>query len=412
MTELKRDNTSELIISFETNPGKKKVQNKANLGPALLKSHSLSIKIKDADLISEEDDFEGEDDHMHTISVCEESNSYFSNHPHNFDEMGSYAGKPRTAKKYNRKEKSLGELCKKFIYLYGSHDYCIIALDECTQTLGVERRRIYDIINILESFNVLSRLAKNQYEWRGVSQIQVSISKMKSMDENDEFACPTNKRKKKKKSLGILCESFIKQFLTWRSKISLEQAARRISDGQIEDSKLKTKVRRLYDIANVLAALNLIKKSSLDTRKPAFEWVGESGLMHFMDEMDQHFEKHPTKTTSIIKSGSFTQQVEQVKVSNLNDIHNSKISSGYQKSGCENEDTFNPYSGATKETAEESKSGSPREKNSGTELSSELAELLERLSLNPFTHPVYKPTPIYPINHFLTNPCSVSSTIN
>lgn len=69
----------------------------------------------------------------------------------------------------------------------------------------------------------------------------------------------------------------------------MEQAARRISDDQIDESKLKTKVRRLYDIANVLAALNLIEKTSLETRKPAFKWVGESGLRIFIQEMEQHF---------------------------------------------------------------------------------------------------------------------------
>ena len=92
-------------------------------------------------------------------------------------------------------------------------------------------------------------------------------------------------RKGNKKSLGILCESFIKQFLYWRATITLEQAARRISD-KIDESKLKTKVRRLYDIANVLAALNLIEKTSLETRKPAFKWVGESGLQLFIEEME------------------------------------------------------------------------------------------------------------------------------
>jgi E2F/DP family winged-helix DNA-binding domain len=57
---------------------------------------------------------------------------------------------------------------------------------------------------------------------------------------------------KKDKSLGILCSQFIGLFVTWKRVISLEEAAREISQKDIEDQKLKTKIRRLYDIANVL----------------------------------------------------------------------------------------------------------------------------------------------------------------
>lgn len=76
---------------------------------------------------------------------------------------------------YNRKEKSLGELCRRFLYYYGIEGKGVLYLDQCTKELGVERRRIYDIINILESFGVIRRRAKNEYHWRGIDWIIHSI---------------------------------------------------------------------------------------------------------------------------------------------------------------------------------------------------------------------------------------------
>lgn len=44
-------------------------------------------------------------------------------------------------------------------------------------------------------------------------------------------------------------------------------------------NKLKTKVRRLYDIANVLTSLNVIAKVHLKpARRPAFQWLGIDGI--------------------------------------------------------------------------------------------------------------------------------------
>jgi transcription factor E2F7/8 len=59
--------------------------------------------------------------------------------------------------------------------LYGKNENDLLYLDSCTKELAVERRRIYDIINILESFNVIRRKAKNAYEWKGIGRLVASI---------------------------------------------------------------------------------------------------------------------------------------------------------------------------------------------------------------------------------------------
>ena len=47
---------------------------------------------------------------------------------------------------------------------------------------------------------------------------------------------------------------------------------------------MKTKVRRLYDIVNVFKSLRLVKKITLNTKKPGFKWLGVENLKEFIKE--------------------------------------------------------------------------------------------------------------------------------
>ena len=81
---------------------------------------------------------------------------------------------------------------------------------------------------------------------------------------------------RREKSLGLLSQKFVQLFLVSRARVvSLESAARTLLGSCVDQAKLKTKVRRLYDIANILSSLRLIEKTHLaDSRKPAFRWLG------------------------------------------------------------------------------------------------------------------------------------------
>lgn len=63
-----------------------------------------------------------------------------------------------------------------------------------------------------------------------------------------------------------------------------------MSPSEGEASKLlKTKVRRLYDIANILTSLSLIEKVHTVNRKPAFKWLGPDSCCATMREFRDHY---------------------------------------------------------------------------------------------------------------------------
>lgn len=89
------------------------------------------------------------------------------------------------------------------------------------------------------------------------------------------------KGSRREKSLGVLSQKFVRLFLNAENGVvSLETAARRLMEGDVnDDGQLKTKIRRLYDIANILTSLGLIEKTHTadGSRKPAFKWTYPTG---------------------------------------------------------------------------------------------------------------------------------------
>ncbi|CAN1772346.1 Transcription factor E2FA [Linum perenne] len=67
-----------------------------------------------------------------------------------------------------RYDSSLGLLTKKFVNLIKDAEDGIIDLNKAAETLEVQKRRIYDITNVLEGIGLIEKTLKNRIRWKGV----------------------------------------------------------------------------------------------------------------------------------------------------------------------------------------------------------------------------------------------------
>jgi transcription factor E2F3 len=72
-----------------------------------------------------------------------------------------------TAKKQTRVENSLAQLTKRFVELVLSAPDRSLDLNFAAQTLMVQKRRIYDITNVLEGISLIEKTSKNRVRWIG-----------------------------------------------------------------------------------------------------------------------------------------------------------------------------------------------------------------------------------------------------
>ncbi|MEQ2265645.1 hypothetical protein XENORESO_010513 [Xenotaenia resolanae] len=83
---------------------------------------------------------------------------------------------PRTPKSPHEKTRydtSLGLLTKKFVDLLAQSSDGVLDLNLAAETLQVQKRRLYDITNVLEGIHLIKKKSKNNIQWMGCSLLEV-----------------------------------------------------------------------------------------------------------------------------------------------------------------------------------------------------------------------------------------------
>ncbi|KAK6738160.1 hypothetical protein RB195_020334 [Necator americanus] len=246
----------------------------------------------------------------------------------------------------SRKEKSLGLLCQRFLIAMNEETRTSMTrevhLETVARKMNVEKRRIYDIVNVMEALDAMSKTNKSYYRWHGleglpklmadlqkeaveerlpervlrVEQAMCSFTELSpgsrkagtkeivgtligeddapsssnlSCDHNNSFQSSEKRSRvdgrdrQGRNSLAQLCRRFLMVLLSNPKntrRVSLDVASTvLIKDPETEgfEPPSRSRCRRLYDIANVLVALGLIKKVHylFGTKKiPLFVYCG------------------------------------------------------------------------------------------------------------------------------------------
>ncbi|KAH8090162.1 hypothetical protein JL720_6472 [Aureococcus anophagefferens] len=81
--------------------------------------------------------------------------------------MASEGGAPTPTQESTRYDSSLGLLTKRFVALIKDAPGGILDLNQAATQLEVQKRRIYDITNVLEGIGLIEKRTKNNIAWKG-----------------------------------------------------------------------------------------------------------------------------------------------------------------------------------------------------------------------------------------------------
>ena len=199
---------------------------------------------------------------------------------------------PRKRNCSTRDSKGLHQMSRALIRLLSNNPAEHFPLDSICTQIQVEKRKIYDLINILTSIWMIERISKGVYKWLGTGSILNFLNSLPAFD-----TLPDNL--KAEKSLSSMCYCFL-SFMKSSLESSIENAAESLTRSQpatkpVNSITFRSKIRRLYDISKILATVGLIENLS-ENKKPIMKWVGPENMLKVLNEISNSVEEIPIGT--------------------------------------------------------------------------------------------------------------------
>ncbi|KAJ7518769.1 hypothetical protein O6H91_20G007500 [Diphasiastrum complanatum] len=200
---------------------------------------------------------------------------------------------------------SLNALCERLFELCASRKESVYPLKHVANTLGTRKKRINEIIDVLEIVKVVQQQGKERFIWLGSSQIGGALESLKIPD-----YVKISLLKSKTGLSGVdnvmkdLSQKFIRIFLVDETRpVSWERAVEIILNRKDDPETYRAKIRRLSEIARIYCALHLIirRNSSNDNLQSGtvYKWIGLQGVNeHLALAASRHLNEELSKKKS------------------------------------------------------------------------------------------------------------------
>ncbi len=145
-----------------------------------------------------EDYHQTDDQHQSATPFEQDDDDNFEDDGASPERLYSGSGRKSANGKRLRQENGLVELTKKFIDLIKKAPEQCVDLNEAVGKLEVQKRRIYDITNVLEGIGLIAKYKKNKIRWAGNDHVRkqhhqalFANKRIKRVEEDNELAQET-----------------------------------------------------------------------------------------------------------------------------------------------------------------------------------------------------------------------------